>query len=265
MFRTAIDLWRWRRLLTGLARRDFQLRYRASVIGFTWTLLEPAVQFALYFAAFSLLLGTRFASNPGVEPFGLFVISGLVPFWAFQETFVRAASLVREHALMVRHARFPLEVLLSATMLSVWVRHGLAFVLVAVIAGVLGKLSLASAGIAMAGVILLMVMSFGAGLVAMVVGVFLPDTARLTAVVSNIIFFASPIVYPLMALIPPDKQVFALINPFIGILAALRCFLMGGEWPSQLMWLSSFGWALVLLAVGRGLSALRSTAARDLA
>jgi lipopolysaccharide transport system permease protein len=156
MLRTFRDMWRWRRLIQGLARRDFQLRYRASVIGFTWTLLEPAVQFALYFAAFSLLLGTRFATDPAVEPFGLFVISGLVPFWAFQETFVRAASVVREHSLMVRHAKFPLEALLSATMLSIWARHGLAFVLVTIIAGLLGKVALASAGWALLAVALLL-------------------------------------------------------------------------------------------------------------
>ena len=259
------NLWRWRALVRELARRDFRARYRASALGALWTVLEPGVQFALYLFAFSLLLGTRVASESSVAPFGLYVISGLVPFWALQEVAMRASVLVREHAAMVRYVRFPLEVLLVATMASVLARQALALLLVVGISAALGKLALLSLPWLALGLMILVLLAFGAGLIFMLVGVYLPDISRLVGVGSTVLFFASPIAYPLLALAPDRYRLWLYANPLVGVLGAVRCALMAAPPPPRLAISAALAWMCALIIVGLWLFDHRAGPVRDLA
>ena len=123
------ELWRWRRLVGELARRDFKARYAGSVLGGAWSVLEPLVQFGLYLTVFGVFLGMRLEGKAGVGNFGLYLISGLVPFAAFQESVTRATGLARERAQLVRHVNVPLEVLLAGTLAAVFARNGVALLL----------------------------------------------------------------------------------------------------------------------------------------
>jgi len=124
------SVWRWRRLVRELARRDFKARYAGSALGVTWSVLEPLIQFGLYLVVFSVFLGMRFEDNPRVGSFGLYLVSGLVPYLAFQESVHRATGLARAEAGLVRHVNAPLEVLLAGSLVSIFVRFGIAFLLV---------------------------------------------------------------------------------------------------------------------------------------
>jgi lipopolysaccharide transport system permease protein len=259
------NLWRWRALVLELARRDFRARYRASALGALWTVLEPAVQFSLYLFAFSLLLGTRVALDPAVAPFGLYVISGLVPFWTLQEVMTRATVLVQEHAAMVRYVRFPLEVLLAAAMASVLMRQALAFLVVVGISVFVGKFALLSLAWLVLGVVILVVLAFGAGLVFMLLGVYLPDTSRLVGVGSSALFFASPIAYPLLALVSQRFTLWLYANPLVGILALVRCAVMAAPSPPGIAVGVAIAWACATLLVGVWLFEKRAGPARDLA
>jgi lipopolysaccharide transport system permease protein len=260
-----LNLWRWRKLVGGLARRDFDARYRSSALGFAWTVLEPAVQFGLYLVAFSLLLGTRLAQTPSMAPFGLFVISGLVPFWVFQEVLSRSAGVVRESAALVRHVRLPLEVLLASAVLSTLARNAVAFLLVLVVAFFLGTVSMAGLPWVLVGVLVLVTISLGSGLVAMVLTGFVPDVARLVGVIGNVVFFASPVAYPLTAVLPERYREVAYVNPFVGMLDAFRCGLLGSAPPPLGGVVLMVGWAAVLMLAGLALYRARGEQLRDLA
>jgi ABC-type polysaccharide/polyol phosphate export permease len=92
-----------RRTVIELARRDFRARYAGSVLGLTWSVLEPMVQFGLYFVVFSSFLGMRFVTASGVNMTGFYLVGGLIPYLALQEMLVRAAGLVRGSAQLIRH------------------------------------------------------------------------------------------------------------------------------------------------------------------
>src|SRR4030042_1570980 len=135
------SVWRWRRLVWELARRDFKARYAGSALGAAWAVLEPLVQFALYLTVFSYFLGMRLEGRPGVGLFGVYLISGLVPFLAFQESVMRATGLARERAQLVRHVNVPLEVVLAGALTAVLARHGVALLLVVGVAAGFGTLA----------------------------------------------------------------------------------------------------------------------------
>lgn len=179
------SVWRWRRLVWELARRDFKARYAGSALGVAWAVLEPLVQFALYLTVFSYFLGMRLEGRPGVGLFGVYLISGLVPFLAFQESVVRATGLARERAQLVRHVNVPLEVVLAGALTAVLARHGVALVLVMGVAAAFGTFAPAGVPWLLAGLVVLVIAVFGLGLALMVGGAFLPDLTQVVGTVTT--------------------------------------------------------------------------------
>lgn len=265
LLRMVTNLWRWRNLTRELAARDFRSHYRASALGALWTIVEPIVQFALYLFAFSIMLGTRVALDPTVAPFGLFVISGLVPFWVFQEVITRASSLVRENAVMVRYVRFPLEVLLLSMIGSVLARHGVALLIVIGVSAGLGKLTVVAFPWLVVGLVMLITLALGVGLGVLVLGAYLPDTSRFVSVGTMVLFFVSPVAYPLLALLPTRYHVWAYANPFVAILAAFRAPLMSAPAPPLLALALAAGWVVTAIGLSVWLFRLRAGPIRDLA
>lgn len=262
MLRILRSLWRWRRLVARLARREFRARYAGSALGAAWAILEPAVHFGLYLAVFGYFLGMRLESRPDVTSFGFYLVSGLVPFLAFQESLVQAAHLARANAGLIRHVNVPLEVLLAASVLAIFSRHlvGLGVILAAAAAA--GVLSLPHLPVLLLGGLVLLVGTLGATLALMPASAFLPDLAHVVGTATTVLFFLTPIVYP-QSLLPAVLQRWLPLNPLHGVVAAFRRGVMAA--PAQPVALAvAAALAVLALVVGSWLFNLRSAAVRDL-
>lgn len=251
------SVWRWRRLVRELARRDFQARYAGSLLGAVWAVLQPAVHFALYWVVFDRLLGTRLASSEGVGPFALYLLSGLVPYLAMQEMLQRAVGLAHEQAALIRHVNVPVEVLVSGALLGVAARQAVALALVAVACGLAGTLGLAQLPALALGLGVLLAAGWGAALSLFVVGAYVPDSQQVVAVGSMVALFATPIVYREGAVSSHLRGWFD-VNPLTGLVDLFRAGLVGGAVsPAR----TAFAAAVALLCVGSGLWVLRRRAA----
>jgi homopolymeric O-antigen transport system permease protein len=262
MFSIFSSVWRWRRLVWELARRDFKARYAGSVLGAAWAVLEPLVQFALYLTVFSYFLGMRLEGRPGVGLFGVYLISGLVPFLAFQESVMRATGLARERAQLVRHVNVPLEVVLAGALTAVLARHAVALLLVVGVAVAFGTFAPAGIPWLLAGLVVLIVGVFGLGLALMIGGAFLPDLVQLVGTATTILFFATPIVYPVSAL-PRRVASWMAFNPVWGGLHCFRVALLG-EPPQVAPFVLAAASALLALAIGTAVFKLRRHEVPDL-
>ncbi len=231
MIRIIRELWRWRRLVGELARRDFKARYAGSALGAAWSVLEPLVQFALYLTVFGVFLGMRLEGNAGVGNFGLYLISGLVPFAAFQESVVRATGLARERVELGRHVNVPLEVLLAGSLAAVFARQGVALAIVIAVAAAAGTVTAGGLLWLLAGIAVLTVTVFGLALGLVVVGAFLPDLAQVVGTATMVLFFLTPIVYP-VSQVPHAVAGYMPANPLWGILSCFRTALVGGPPPA---------------------------------
>jgi lipopolysaccharide transport system permease protein len=255
------QVWRYRSLVKDLAWRDFRARYVGSALGVAWAVLEPLVQFTLYLAVFAGILGMRFAPGTGVGSYGLFLLSGLVPFLALQEVVVRAVTLVRDQAALVRHVNVPLVVLLTGSLFAVLLRHAVALVLVFAINVAAGTVLLSKVWLLPVGVVTLLGLGFGLALLLVPVGAYVPDTVPLVASGLSIAFFMSPIVYT-EAAIPPRFAAWLEANPILGLLQMFRAGLLGTDVRAGSL-VVTLGATLVALVLGSLFFVARERSVRD--
>ena len=261
MFEILSTVWRWRRLVRELARRDFKARYAGSALGVAWSVLEPLIQFGLYLVVFSVFLGMRFEGNPDVGSFGVYLVSGMVPYMALQETVQRAASLARSQAALVRHVNAPLEVLLAGSFVAILVRYAIASAVVVTAAIVLGTVHWAQLPWVLVGLLLLLAGSWGAALALVPAGAFMPDLPQVVGTASMVMFFLTPIVYE-ARLIPARMSWWLVANPLVGLLETFRTGLVGGAVvPGRVAVAALF--AVLACAAGSVVFVRRASAVRD--
>jgi ABC-type polysaccharide/polyol phosphate export permease len=100
------DALRFRELFVHLFVRDLEVRYRGSVLGLAWTLINPLVLMAAYTLIFSILLKAE-----SIEYFPLFVLAGLIPWVFFSTSLQTATTTLVGHAYLVKQVRFPRQLL----------------------------------------------------------------------------------------------------------------------------------------------------------
>ena len=109
MFRVAYQLFRFRGLLATLTSRELKARYRGSVLGFLWSLVNPLLLLAVYTFVFSVVFKPDAAG--GMTPYALFLVSGLFPWiWTAASLLEGSMSLIANSGL-IRKAVFPAELL----------------------------------------------------------------------------------------------------------------------------------------------------------
>lgn len=237
-FRLPQTLYRHGFLVRQLAWRAFAARHAGSYLGWLWTPISTAVQFALYMTVFSAILqikveglGIDLARRPAVG-FGVFLITGLVPFLAVNDVILRAARLFRAHASLVQRVRMPPEVLVVGDALGTLMHHAISFALVIVYCVWRGHLGLVGVPWIVLGLVTLVLWVLGASLCASLVGAFLPDVAEIMGLALQVVFYAAPIVYPL-ALVSSEWVLTVIeLNPMTPIIGIFRSGLIGAAPPS---------------------------------
>jgi lipopolysaccharide transport system permease protein len=218
------DLWVYRELLYFLTLRDVKVRYKQTVIGVLWAILQPVLTTAIFTVIF-----TQFARLDSLQiPYPLFALSGLL-LWLFVNTSIGTASnsLVNNSNLVTK-IYFPRLIVPLAATLSGLIDLALGFLLLVGLMIYYGiaiswQIVFAPFFIALA---ILLALSFGMLFAAL--NVRFRDVKFALPFALQIWMFISPIFYPASILSEKWRFVFAL-NPLTGILEGFRAALFGGE------------------------------------
>lgn len=256
------ELWRWRSLVLRLAKHDFRSRYAGSALGLLWAVLEPAVQFGLYLLVFSVFLGMRLAQAPGVTSFGFYLVAGLVPYLAWQESIGLAVGYSRSSAGLIRHVRVPVEVHLGGAVTAVLARYAVALGLVLAAAVAAGAVHVTRLPWLLAGVALLLCLVWGCALALYCIGAYLPDVVQVVGTATMVLFFLTPVVYPETAL-PAALRPWLAANPMVGMLDAFRAGLVGADVVPLRLATAALAAVLALVA-GAAIFSRREAAVREL-
>jgi ABC-2 type transport system permease protein len=184
-------LWVYRALLLNLIRRDLRIRYKESVLGFLWSMLNPAMYLAIFYVVFVIIL-------PQAIPFfPVFMLSGLLPWTLFQNSMMTATTSVVAGAPLLKRVSFPREVLPLASV-GANIFHFFLQTLVLLAFMLLFRYQFASRYLLLVVPALVVEVLFLAGfsLIVSSLTVYLRDIAHFMELALLFWFWMTPVVYP---------------------------------------------------------------------
>jgi len=244
--------WKHRNLILQLARRRIESRYRGSVLGLFWALLEPLAMLAIYTFVFSFVFRARWGALPSEHgTFALFIFSGLTIYNLFSEAVNDAPQSIMASGVYVKQLVFPTEILAWVSVFAGLFKFAVsALLLIAYYRVTLGSLPVSSLFLPL---IALPVVLLTLGLTWFIssLGVFLRDLGQIVGLATSGLLFASPIFYP-ASTIPERLHTLYFLNPFAGILEMSKRSLFEGQPPDarELAVLIAVGWVVAWAGYG---------------
>src|SRR4026209_3031241 len=98
-------------LIFSLTRRELAARFRGSLLGIVWALVNPVVMIAIFTIVFAGIFKARFGNSSSQWDYALYLFCGLLPWNAFQESLQLSSTTIVSHANLVKRVVFPLETL----------------------------------------------------------------------------------------------------------------------------------------------------------
>jgi lipopolysaccharide transport system permease protein len=240
-------------LLRTLVRRDLEARYKGSILGNLWPLVNQLSQLLIYTYVFSIVLNVKLSLKglPANDAmFGLWLFAGLLPWMAFTNGLTQAASSVLGQPSLVKKVVFPLALLPLVPILSAFIES--AFGLMALIVLVAISSQTLNSTLALLPLVWLpqLLLTFGLGYLAAGFTVFLRDIPQTLTVLLNLLFYLTPIVYP-ASVIPERWRDFVFwLNPLAAIAEVYRDLVLVGEVQHWGEWGVASAIALVVFWVG---------------
>lgn len=213
-------------LLFTLVLRDMKLRYKQSMLGILWTLLNPLTQLVVFSFIFRHVLPVE------VPNYITFLFSGVLAWNWFQASLYQATSAIVDNRELIKQPGFPAAILPTVTVTSHLV-HFLLALPVLLFFVVLGGIQLTSAILALPLVIAVQfILTLGLAYPLASFHVTFRDTQYLLGVLLSLLFFLTPIFYDALS-VPAQYQLLYRLNPMVPVMDAYRAILIGGRPPDQ--------------------------------
>ena len=220
------DLARKRDLWWQFTARAVEARYRGSYLGILWAVINPLLLLALYYTVFGVIFRNRFGVLPDEtsSDYAMAMFLGLILYQMIAETLGTAPLTVVASPNLVKKVVFPLDILPLAQVGASWVNLAVGLVLAIGGAALFGH-GIALAGLAWLPVIVFPLLLLSAGLAWLfaALGVFFRDLAQVMPFVSQIVLYASAVMYtPVPPRVPPAVWSVLKWNPFLDSVVLAR-------------------------------------------
>ncbi len=242
------ELHAWRYLLMTFVRADVRQRYTGSVVGVYWSVLNQLVQLVIYTFVFSMVLNVEYRGAGGPLNYALYLVCGMVPWFAIQESVTRCARSVIARPELVQIPRFPLTVLPAHVVLTHMLYNVVALLLVLVAVWV-STGTLYTTALWLPVVLLVqLLLTLGIGFLVAALNVTFRDVEQVVTHVMLIWMFLTPVFYP-SAKIPVEFEWVLVANPLAHLVDIYRELIMNGAVPTA-SFLTLTAYALVFFVVG---------------
>lgn len=239
-----LELWKYRDLLRTLAERDIRLRYRQTVLGVVWVVLQPLASSLIFAAIFGTL--AKLPSN-GI-PYLPFVFAGLLPWNLFSSGVQRAGNSLVANSGLVTKIYFPRAIIPLASITGSLLDFVVAGMVMAALLLLYG-LGVGWSILALPALLVLtLVLAVGTSLFVSGLSVYFRDFSYALPFFLQFWMYASPVVYA-ASLVPEKYQLLYAINPMVGVIDGFRWALLGGPVPVAPL-IESLAVASVILLIG---------------
>jgi lipopolysaccharide transport system permease protein len=228
-----LTLWRHRRLILSMARREMAARYRGSVGDLAWTVLHPLLLMLTYFFVFGVVLQARLGGDASRSGFALYFLAGMLPWLAFSEAVGRAPNAVLDNRSFVKKLLFPVETLTVSQAVAALATQGFAMaIFLMVLPATRGSIPATALWAPLLAVPQLL-LTLGVCWFLAALGVYLRDLGQIIGFALTLLFFLTPICYP-EASLPGWARPVLEKNPMSILVAAYRALLIEGRSPPLL-------------------------------
>lgn len=230
-------------LLRAWTWRILRARYRQSLLGGLWAILQPAVTVAILTIVF-----TRFVKvDTGGVPYAVFSFAAIGPWMLLSGSLTDMVSTLVDHLNLITKIYFPREILPLAAVLARLADFGIALLLVVVLL-VYYRMPMSPHAWLWLPVILVIQLglTIGVGLAVAALNVFFRDVRHVVTLGLQVWFYASPIIYPASAM-PVGLNWLLYANPMAGVLEGYRSVLIRGQAPGLALAASAVTAAIALL------------------
>jgi lipopolysaccharide transport system permease protein len=239
------ELWDYRELLYFFVWRDIKIRYKQTVIGVAWAVLQPL----LTMLVFTLFFG-RLAHIPSEGlPYPIFYYSALLPWMYFAASLQNATNTIVENQRLVTKVYFPRLALPLSSVLSGLVDFGVSFLMFVVLLVYYGIRPTVAVLWLPAFLLLAVLTALGVGLWLAALNAIYRDVRYVLPFLVQFWMFASPVVYS-SSLVPAKWRWLYGLNPMAGVIEGFRWSLAGHGDPPGQMFLVSIGVVIVVLLGG---------------
>lgn len=230
-------------LLQELVKRDLKLKYRRSVLGYLWSLLNPLLMMLIMTIVFSYMFRFDIPNYP------LYLICGQTLFNFFNESTNMAMYSVIQNGLLIKKVYVPKYIFPISKVISSFVTMSFSLVAIVIVMLVTRTAFHLSMLLFWAPLLMLLIFSCGVGMILSALAVQFRDVTHLYGVLTMAWMYLTPIFYPLSA-VPEDVSAFITANPLYMYITIFRDLVLSGTVPAAGEWLIGLAVALAMMAVG---------------
>ena len=250
-------MWVYRGFILGSVKRDFQSKYRNSLLGAAWNVLNPLAMIVVYTVIFSQVMKAKLPGVDSAFGYSIYLCAGVITWGLFAEISGRAQNMFLDNANLLKKLNFPRLCLPAIVVLTALVNFSIIFGLFSGFLLVTGNFPGWTYLALIPLLIIQVTFAIGLGITVGILNVFFRDVGQLFSVVVQFWFWLTPVVYP-VAILPETFRRLMDFNPMVGVVTGYQSILVNGEWPKwQNLW---FVTLLSIALCGIALKMFRSRA-----
>ncbi len=217
------ELWEYRELLYFFVWRDIKVRYKQTVLGAIWAIIQPFMTMIV----FSLFFGGLIKVPSDGVPYPIFAYTALIPWTFFSNGLSNAANSMVSNANMVKKIYFPRLLVPVASVITGLVDFALAFVVLLGMMFYFGIVPTLALTLLPLLVLMLLSVTLGMGLWLAAMNVQFRDIRYTLPFLTQFVMFATPVVYSSTIISNPVLRLLYALNPMAGIIEGFRWVLLG--------------------------------------
>jgi lipopolysaccharide transport system permease protein len=238
--------WHYRDLLMEMVKRDIRIRYRQTLLGWLWVIIQPVTQSLMYGFVFGIVAGLK---SPSGGSYMLFVLVNLLGWGFFTNSLSRGVSSFIGQAALIKKVYFPRSIIPLATMLSSSVDSLVIFITILLL--LLFDQGIQPERLLLLPVwaLLLVLIALGASFWMASLAAYYRDFRNATGMILQFWMYLTPVVYS-ETVVPPLLRPIIDLNPITAPVLGIRYSLLGSDLPAAISLISSLTFGVILFVSG---------------
>lgn len=237
------EIYKYKELLGELVKRDIKIKYRRSILGVIWSILNPL----LFMTVMTIIFSTIFKSS--IENFPIYFLTGQLIFSFFAESTTMAQTSILANGSLIKKVYIPKYIFPIGKVCSSLVNLGFSFMAIIIIMIFLKYTPPITALLFFVPIIYVFTFSIGISMLISSQAVYFRDTIHLYSIVVSILSYFSAVFYP-VEIIPEQFRILVNLNPIYVFINYLRQLFIDGTVPGLQYNLMCLGYSLGALLIG---------------